>query len=129
MDVSPVRKASFAAFDFAIYTILLTPPVKVTPVAQSSSRVAFSVTYEGDFAGVSHIVEYYLVTPAGVELTTKLPSYSGSLRYVWPVLADDGNTQSSISVKGNTVSVSQNGGKTTQTFTARGVQREVLKKR
>ena len=91
-------------------------------VSESPQRVAFDVTYEGELLGVSRIVESYIVTPGRVELTTEIAGYDGPLRYVWPVLADDGRTPSSIEVRGGTVAVSQDGGKTAQTFTAQGAE-------
>jgi hypothetical protein len=94
--------------------------VTVTPILQSPSRVAFDVTYSGTMSGVTTITEHYNVTPGGVQLTTELPGYTGALRYVWPVLSNDGKTTSTISVSGSTVSVSQGG--TAQTFTALGSQ-------
>jgi hypothetical protein len=93
-----------------------------TTIASSPERVAFDVAYEGDLFGVPRIVEHYVVTPGRVELTTEVPGYNGPLRYVWPVLADDGRTQSTIEVKDGTVTVSQDRGKTAQTFAARGAQ-------
>lgn len=92
----------------------------VKSVSASPGRVVFDIVYEGDLFGASRIVERYVVTPRGVELTTELNGYDGPLRYVWPVLADDGRTQSAITVNGGMVSVSQDGGKTAQTFTPRG---------
>ncbi len=94
--------------------------VRVTPVSQSPSRVAFDVTYEGDLSGPSRVVEHYVVTPGGVELSTEVVGNTGPLRMMWPVLANDGKTQTSISVEGQTVSVSQDGGKTAQTFSPPG---------
>jgi hypothetical protein len=61
--------------------------------------------------------------PGRVELITKLEGYNGPLRYVWPVLADDGKVKSTITVKGDTVIVSQDSGKTAQTFSALGAEK------
>ncbi len=94
----------------------------VSTLSASPGRVAFNVTYEGDLFGANRVVEHYVLTPGSVELTTELPGYNGPLRYVWPVLADDGRTQSRIGVNNKIVSVSPDGGTTAQTFTARGAQ-------
>ncbi len=83
-------------------------------------RVSFDVIYEGNLFGVSRIIEHYTITPGYVELATELQNYTGTLRYVWPVLADDGRTKSEIKVANDTVTVSQDGGKTAQTFRAPG---------
>jgi hypothetical protein len=83
--------------------------VTVTPVSQSTTQVVFDVVYAGNLPNVSSITEHYVVTPSGVQLTTQLSGYSGPLRYVWPVLASDGRTLSSIAVSSNNVSVSQGG--------------------
>ncbi|MEO7098799.1 MAG: hypothetical protein ABI162_05520 [Luteolibacter sp.] len=95
--------------------------VTVTPISQSPSRVVFDVTYAGTLPNVTSITEHYFVTADGVQLTTELSGYSGPLRYMWPVLSNDGKTISTIGVSGKTVSVSQGGG-TPQTFTAPGAQ-------
>lgn len=92
--------------------------VTVTNISQSPTNVAFDVIYAGNLPNVTSITEHYLVKPGGVQLTTQLSGYSGPLRYVWPVLANDGKTASIINVSSNTVSVSQGG--TAVTYTASG---------
>ncbi|MBN2163117.1 MAG: hypothetical protein JW713_09245 [Pontiellaceae bacterium] len=92
--------------------------VNVVPVSQSTTQVVFEVTYSGSLPNVTAITEHYVVTPAGVALTTELTGYSGALRYVWPVLSNDGATGSMIAVNGDSVSVSQGGAAVT--FTANG---------
>ncbi len=94
--------------------------VTMTPISQAPSRVVFDVVYSGSLPGVSSITERYTVTPDGVQLATKLAGYTGALRYVWPVLSNDGQTASTINVIGNTVWVSQGG--VPQTFRAPGAQ-------
>lgn len=94
----------------------------VSDVVQIPARVSFAVSYDGDFSGVSRIVERHVVTPKGVELTTEIPGYTGPLRYLWPILSDDGRTKSEITPTGGVVWVSQDGGKTAQIFTATGAQ-------
>lgn len=94
--------------------------VRVTNVRESSQRVSYDIVYEGKLFGVARIVEHYEVRPGRVTLTTELPGYTGPLRYIWPVLADDGRTQSTLSVANGIVMASQDGGKTAQTFTAQG---------
>ncbi len=89
-------------------------------VKEAPDRVSFDVNYRGDLFGVTRITESYVVTQGRVELTTKLDGYNGPLRYQWPLLADDGRTQSTIKVEKNSVSVTQDGGKTAQTFSAQG---------
>ena len=91
-------------------------------VREAPQRVSFDVIYEGKLFGVARITEHYEITPGRVELTTELAGYNGPLRYVWPVLADDGKVQSAITVANGTVSVSQDGGKTAQTFTPLGAE-------
>lgn len=92
----------------------------MTPLIESPGRVAFDVTYSGGLTGIGSVVEHYLLTPAGLQLTTEIPGYNGPLRCVWPVLSHDGRTASTIAVNGRTVSVSQGGA--AQTFTAPGAQ-------
>ena len=91
--------------------------VAVTPIEQTTTQVVFEVTYSGAaMPGVTSITERYTVTPSGVELTTELAGYTGPLRYLWPVLSNDGRTTSTIAVNSNRVSVSQ--GAAAVTFTA-----------
>jgi hypothetical protein len=95
---------------------------KLTQIAKSPERIAFDVSYEGELSGPSRVIEHYVLTPGRVELSTEVQGYTGALRYMWPVLADDGKTKTSIVVRGQTVSVSLDGGKNAQTFTAPGAQ-------
>jgi hypothetical protein len=88
----------------------------LTDVMESSQKVTFSICYDGKLFGVSRIVERYAVTPGRVQLTTELDGYNGPLRYLWPVLADDGRIESNITVHNGIVSVSQDKGKISQTF-------------
>ena len=91
--------------------------VTVGDIAEAPNRVAFRVRYEGsNLGGPSFVEERYVVTPGRVELTTELGGYTGPRRYVWPVLADDGRRKSAITVAEGLVSVTQDGGKTAQTF-------------
>lgn len=92
----------------------------VTPLTQTPDRVTFDVTYSGGLTGVTSVTEHYFVTSQGVQLTTEVAGYTGPLRYVWPVLSNDGKTTSTITVSGKTVSVTQ--GDTPQTFHAPGAQ-------
>jgi hypothetical protein len=94
---------------------------QVTIREETARRAAFDVAYEGTPGGTAGIVEHYVVMPGRVELTTEVKGYKGPLRYVWPVLASDGEKQNLIQVEPKrSVSVSQDGGKTRQTFTAVG---------
>jgi hypothetical protein len=95
--------------------------VTVTPRMQTPSRVVFDVTYTGNLPNVTAITERYVITPDGVKLTTQVSGYSGALRYLWPVLSNNGTTASTIGVSDKTVSVSQ-GGSNPQTFTAPNAQ-------
>jgi rhamnogalacturonyl hydrolase YesR len=92
----------------------------VSDITQTPERVSFRVRYEGNLGGATFIEERYVVTPGRVELTTDVGGYTGPLRYVWPVLSDDGKRKSDISVKDKTVMVTQDRGKTAQTFQALG---------
>jgi hypothetical protein len=83
---------------------------------ESSSKAAFDVIYEGRLLGVSKIIEHYVLTQGRIELRTEIPGYKGPLRYVWPVLADDGAIKSSIKVANGSVTVTQDNGKTAQVF-------------
>jgi hypothetical protein len=94
---------------------------QVTVIEETARRVVFEVAYKGQPEGTVTIVERYRVTAGRIELTTEVRGYKGRLRYVWPVLANDGRTRSLIKVqpKGK-VFVSQDNGRTAQTFTAVG---------
>lgn len=88
-------------------------------VSTAPERVSFDVTYESHLPNDPKIVENYVLTPGQVELTSHLENYHGPLRYIWPVLADDGRTLTAIQVKDDTVSVSQAGDRIAQTYRAR----------
>jgi len=92
----------------------------VSNVNAIPQQVSFDLAYAGNLLGATRIIEHYTIIPGRVELTTQMEGYQGALRYTWPVLADDGKTPSVINVTNNTVSVSQDGGKTAQTFTPVG---------
>lgn len=96
--------------------------VEVKTVKSTPQQVEFRVIYHGDFFGVAHIIEHYTLSAGRVALTTELPNYTGPLRYVWPILADDGRSKSEIRVNDKTVSVSRDGETMAQTFAARGAQ-------
>jgi len=95
---------------------------ELSNVQATPQRVAFNVTYEGKLNGPTRIIESYVLTPGRVELSTRLEGYEGPLRMEWPVLADDGRTPSVITGAGRTVTVSQDGGQTAQSFEAPGAQ-------
>ena len=96
--------------------------VEVKTLQATPQRVEFEVIYRGDLFGVTQIIEHYVVSAGRVELTTDLPNYTGPLRYVWPILADDGRSKSEIAVKDKVVSVAQTGSEMAQTFAATGAQ-------
>ncbi len=95
----------------------------VRVLAESPNKVAFDVTYEGSLLGVSRIIEHYVLTQGRVELKTEIPGYKGPLRYVWPVLADDGAIKSTIKAAKDIVTVTQDNGRTAQTFSPLGATR------
>ena len=94
----------------------------LTIEASAPDRVRFKVSYEGDLLGVKSIEERYDLSDNRVEVETRVPDYNGPLRLIWPVLADDGRTKSSLEIADKTLSVSQDGGKTAQTFTVAGAK-------
>ncbi len=96
--------------------------VEVKTVSATPQRVEFEVTYSGNLFGVEQIIEHYVVSAGRVELTTQVPNYAGPLRYVWPILADDGKSKSEIRVNEKTVSVSRQGETMAQSFATTGAQ-------
>jgi hypothetical protein len=90
---------------------------------ESPRKAAFDVTYEGNLFGVPRIIEHYVLTQGRIELRTEIPGYKAPLRYVWPVLADDGAVKSSIKVANGIVTVTQDKGKTSQAFSPLGASR------
>ncbi len=93
---------------------------------QTPRAVSFRVRYEGDFGGPSAIVENYRITPANIELTTLVENYSGPLRYVWPVLTDDGKdkgkNETILFVEKGRVIVRQSDSTAEQTFWPMGAK-------
>ena len=96
--------------------------VEVKTITATPQRAEFEVIYSGDLFGIAQITEHYALSAGRVELTTELQNYNGALRYVWPILADDGRSKSAISVNDKTVSVAQTGSEIAQTFAATGAQ-------
>jgi hypothetical protein len=87
----------------------------VSNVSESPNRVSFTVTYSGAFDGPASVIEDYVVTPDAVDLTTRLPGYTGPVQYVWPMLADNGAETTDISVQFGAVRCALGDG--AQTFT------------
>ncbi|MBN1903410.1 hypothetical protein JW926_18975 [Candidatus Sumerlaeota bacterium] len=87
-------------------------------VKESPEFVSFDLEYQGDFDGVSKIVESYEVKPDKVGLRVSLENYKGPFRYAWPVLSDNGEKKTSIEILGNTVKVTLDG--ESQTYMAEG---------
>ncbi len=92
--------------------------VSLEGVQEAPAKVSFTVRYSGQFQGPTQIAEHYVVTPARVEMTTELPGYHGPLRYMWPMLADDGAHKTTIVVKDGVVTDTLD--RDTQTFSALG---------
>jgi hypothetical protein len=84
--------------------------VNVTDVIETPELVSFKVYYNSS----QKIIEHYVVTPSSVTLTTDVVGYSGPLRYIWPMLADNGKEKTVITLVGGTVHVRLNN--TIQTF-------------
>ncbi|MDR0352472.1 MAG: glycoside hydrolase family 88 protein [Opitutaceae bacterium] len=92
--------------------------VEVEEQAATPGEVRFKIIYEGDFGGVGRVEENYKITPGAIEISGAVDGYNGPLRYVWPVLADDGARQPAIRLEKQAVSVSLDGD--TQVFAAPG---------
>lgn len=92
----------------------------VRDIAEAPDRVAFRIRYEGELGGPSFIEEQYTITPKGIELTTRVGGYNGPLRYVWPILADDGRQETQITSQGDSVRVRLGRMGSAQTFQAVG---------
>jgi hypothetical protein len=96
-----------------------------------AERVTFSVRYTGDLGGgVGVVEEQFALTPDAIEVTTLLPGFTGPVRRVVPVLADDGRTKCKIQVHGEEVRVWQQGefGTSKQTFRAVGASEVTVDK-
>ncbi len=73
---------------------------------EQPDKVIFHIVYEHEFNGPSKIIETYTVTPDRIEMIVELMDYTGPMRLVWPVLADDGERKPDISVAGSKCTVS-----------------------
>ncbi|UCG17122.1 MAG: hypothetical protein JSV19_03635 [Phycisphaerales bacterium] len=82
---------------------------RLDEVEQSTERVTFQLTYDGNFDGPDRIVERYVVTPRQVDMTTELMNYRGPTRMIWPVLANNGAGQLDIDVTEKRIAVSSEG--------------------
>lgn len=92
--------------------------VAVDVIEQTPAKVAFRLTYDGNFDGPERVIETYVLTPTAVELKTELPGYGGPTQMVWPVLANDGAHELAIDVNGARVVVASPRG--SETFTPVG---------
>jgi len=95
-----------------------TPTVELSNIHASANRVTFQLTYEQDFEGPTRVVEAYTVTPDWAELEVTLEDYDGSMRLIWPVLADNGEESTAVKVEDSKVFVSLAG--QTQSYEAIG---------
>lgn len=96
----------------------------VADIRESTDSVSFTITYAGQLFGPSRITETYVLQPGRLELTTSLDGYNGPLRYIWPVLADDGREKTRVSVADRTIEVApEKSGGIAQTFTAPGASK------
>jgi hypothetical protein len=78
--------------------------------------VRFTLGYQGNFSGPKTVVESYQVVPGKVTQVTELSGYTGPMRLIVPVLADNGKEKTKIEVTGKKVSVSLGG--STVSFTS-----------
>lgn len=83
--------------------------VVIRDLVAELENVSFVLEWRGDFGGVERVIEEYTLTPDGVNLAVVLPGYDGPLRWVWPVLADDGEREPALAVEGSVVTVSLDG--------------------
>ncbi len=88
----------------------------LTIIEQSPGSVEFALRYTGNFSGPDSIIEHYKVTPDYVDFSVELEGYEGPVRFVIPVLSNDGEKDTAIEIKDTTISVGLNGD--TQTYQA-----------
>jgi hypothetical protein len=100
------RLAEYAGPSFAGKEHPAVQSVGLTEVAASPDKVAFTLTYNGDFQGPSSVVERYTVTNGKVELGTALPGYAGAASMIFPALADDGENKIGLKIDKNAVTLS-----------------------
>lgn len=81
----------------------------ISDLSESPDEVSFTIDWEGDLPGVTRVRESYRFIPGGVELMAEIPGYDGPLRWVIPVLADDGERQPEIATAAGEVTVALEG--------------------
>jgi hypothetical protein len=79
--------------------------VELSQVERQPAEVRFRLEWHGDFPGAGRVVEEYRLTAEGVQLTVEVPGATGALRWVLPLLADDGERQSGIDVTDDRIHV------------------------
>ncbi len=87
---------------------------------QSPRRVAFRLTYHGDFDGPESIIEHYTLTPDIATQETELVGYDDASRLIWPILANNGSHELSITTTSRDIRVLSKDN--TQIFTPHGAQ-------
>ena len=94
--------------------------VTVQATQASVNQTAFTVRYGGSFGGgVTSIQEDYVLTPNAIQLTTTLPGFTGPVRRVLPLLADDGKNKTKFGISGDTIKALQPGSDWSGKFTYR----------
>jgi len=94
------------------------PPVSVLTSKETPAEVDFTIAFTGNFGSPNAVIEHYWLAPGRIGVTADLGGYAGPERLVFPILADDGRTQTDIQATGKAISVSRPGDKFSETFTA-----------
>ena len=68
-------------------------------------KAIFHIVYEHEFDGPSRIIETYTLTPEWIDMTATLMDYSGPMRFVLPVLSDDGERKTEIKTSDSKITV------------------------
>jgi hypothetical protein len=85
------------------------PAAELRVEREETHDVRFDVKYTGALGGPKSVTESYRVEPGRVTQTTELAGYSGPMRLIVPVLADNGKEKSKVEVKDRTITIGLEG--------------------
>ena len=111
---------------YSAYTGTSLPEIKVTIKEQTLQKVSFEVAYIGNFGGVSRITQQFTINEKGLIVKDNLQGEVQSMRVYYPMLVDDGEEMTRVTMTNNKVSLSLRDGDIT--FEALSPRKSVMKR-
>lgn len=83
--------------------------VRLRDLQEEREEVTFRLEWRGEFPGINEVVEEYRLTRDGLELAAEVPGYSGPLRWILPLFANDGQRRTAIEAADGAIAVELEG--------------------